>query len=229
MKKLYLCLSVLISLEVSAQNQVDNRDPVVERQYGIIKEVKAKPSGTIGSVYLNEDWVVGKVELSSGDEIANIPMNYDLENKILELNTDKGIKIVELNNLKYFELGSPNSSRKFYNFTYKDIKGMTGIAEELVTGEVSLFSKPEIVKIQANYNQALDVGEKSDRIIKKEKLFLVKDGEANDVTNSGKRILTYLKEKREEIEALVKKENLSYRKRDDIVFIIYKYNKFMQQ
>jgi hypothetical protein len=224
MKTLYLILLSLFS-SISLFSQTSIRESVVDNQFGWLKEVAPKPVAAKGSVYLNETWTQAEVYLNSGTKITDVPVKYDLKNDILEIDTKEGIKVVPKHLLKKFEIKSSAEPISYLNSQQLKIKSLAGIFREMVSGHYSLYIKPELEVIQANYNAAMDVGEKADQYIKKERVYLLTDQEAIDVTKANKKILTYFGDKADEVEAFVKEKKLSFKEKSDLVLIIQEFNR----
>jgi len=203
--------------------------------FGYITQIHSKPESTKGSVYLIDDWLIGNIYLKKGvldniDKLDSLPLKYDLEHGLLEIKTPTDIKVLKLDQIERIEwLNRFFQLSKYINID-RTVKAdgipLTGLFESLVEGNaVSLILKTELEVIKANYNVALDVGEKSDKIIKKERLYLIRGSEAFEITNTGKKILSYLENKKAYLQEFVKREKLSYKKKDDIIRIIKEYNR----
>lgn len=205
-------------LTTFAQSDV-RADRVVDRTSGGYNEFQPKPE-KIESVYLQDDWTSGTLMLLSGDTIKDLSLKYDIKNSLLEINTDVGIKVASLSKIKGFELAVVPRKQLFLNANRQQVPGLTGLVEVLITGKTSLYAKPSIDIIAGNYNAALDVGSRGDKAVKKENLFLVKDGQATDVTRAGKKIVANFPGREGEIEKYVKEGHLSYKKKEDLAAIV---------
>jgi hypothetical protein len=195
-------------------------DQIVDRTSGRYNEFQPKPE-KIESVYLHDDWVDGTLMLLSGDTLADLSLKYDIKNSLLEINTPAGIKVASLSKIKGFELAVMPRKQLFLNANRQQVPGLTGLVEVLAKGKTSLYAKPSVEIIAGNYNAALDVGSRGDRAVKKEDLFLVKDGRATDITRAGKKIITNFPGHEAEIEKYTKVNRLSYKKKDDLATIVH--------
>jgi hypothetical protein len=194
-------------------------DRVVDRTSGGFNEFQPKPE-KIESVYLRDDWTYGTLMLLSGDTLRDLSLKYDIKNSLLEINTDAGIKVVSLSKIKGFELSVVPWKKLFLNANRQLVPGLTGLVEVLATGKTSLYAKPSIEIMPGNYNAALDVGSRNDKAIKKEDLFLLRDGNATDVTKAGKKIVGHFQGQEGDIQQYVKDNNLSYKKKEDLAKIV---------
>ncbi|MCD9014606.1 hypothetical protein [Parachryseolinea silvisoli] len=208
----------VLSLATVAQGDM-RVDQIVDRTSGRYNEFQPKPE-KIESVYLHDDWVNGTLMLLSGDTLADLSLKYDIKNSLLEINTPAGIKVASLSKIKGFELAVMPRKQLFLNANRQQVPGLTGLVEVLAKGNTSLYAKPSVEIIAGNYNAALDVGSRGDKAIKKEDLFLVKDGKATDVTRAGKKVVGQFQGREADIEKYVKDNHLSYKKKDDLARII---------
>lgn len=200
--------------------QGDTRaDRVVDRTSGGFNEFQPKPE-KIESVYLRDDWTYGTLMLQSGDTLKDLSLKYDIKNSLLEINFNGGVKVVSLSKIKGFELAVVPRKQLFLNANRQQVPGLTGLVEVLSTGKVSLYAKPSIEIMPSNYNAAMDVGSRNDKAIKKEDLFLLKDGNATEVTKAGKKIVAHFQGQEGDIQQYVKDNNLSYKKKEDLAKIV---------
>jgi hypothetical protein len=216
-----LILTLLLTvLALATVAQGDTRvDRVVDRASGRYNEFQPKPE-KIESVYLHDDWTHGTLMLLSGDTLTDLSLKYDIKNSLLEINTPAGIKVASLSKIKGFELEVMPRKQLFLNANRQQVPGLTGLVEVLAAGSTSLYAKPSVEIVAGNYNAALDVGSRGDKAIKKEDLFLVKDGKATDVTRAGKKVVSHFQGRESEIETYAKDNRLSYKKKDDLATIV---------
>lgn len=209
-----------MAIPVLAFSQGDMRtDRVVDRTSGGFNEFQPRPE-RIESVYLRDDWTYGTLMLLSGDTLKDLSLKYDIKNGLLEINTDAGIKVASLSKIKGFELSVVPRKQLFLNANRQQVPGLTGLVEVLATGKISLYAKPAVEILPGNYNAAMDVGSRNDKAVKKEDLFLVKNGQATDVTRAGKKIVSHFQGREGEIQKYAKDKNLSYKKKEDLAVIV---------
>ncbi|MBT1711075.1 hypothetical protein KK062_22725 [Fulvivirgaceae bacterium PWU5] len=218
MRLLIILLLTVLSLATFAQGDM-RVDQIVDRTSGRYNEFQPKPE-KIESVYLHEDWTYGTLMLLSGDTLADLSLKYDIKNSLLEINTPAGIKVASLSKIKGFELAAMPRKQLFLNANRQQVPGLTGLVEVLATGNTSLYAKPSVEIIAGNYNAALDVGSRGDKAVKKEDLFLVKDGKATDVTRAGKKVVSQFQGREADIEKYAEDNRLSYKKKEDLAKII---------
>ena len=216
----FIAAFLLSILSLATFAQGDTRaDRVVDRTSGGFNEFQPKPE-KIQSVYLRDDWTYGTLMLLSGDTLKDLSLKYDIKNSLLEIYADAAVKVVSLSKIKGFEFAVVPRKQLFLNANRQLVPGLTGLVEVLAAGNTSLYAKPSVEIVPGNYNAALDVGSRDDKAVKKEDLFLVKDGKATDVTRAGKKIVSHFQGRENEIEKYAKDNSLSYKKKEDLAKII---------
>lgn len=218
MRVIITLLLTVLAFAVAAQGDM-RVDRVVDRTSGGYNEFQPKPE-KIESVYLRDDWTSGTLMLLSGDTLKDLSLKYDIKNSLLEINTEAGIKVASLSKIKGFELAVMPRKQLFLNANRQQVPGLTGLVEVLATGKTSLYAKPSIDIIAGNYNAALDVGSRGDKAVKKEDLFLVRGGQATNVTRAGKKIVNNFQGREDQIEKYAKDNRLSYKKKEDLAKIV---------
>lgn len=174
-------LASLLTVDVSAQ-YTQTVTPVIDRQFGLIKELHPKPEGAKGSVYLNDDWISSVFYLKPGtfavNTFENVPIKLDLKTNTLEINTKDGIKVLDGSKIQRFEWVNPHNNQKeeYVNcdeFLFEGTR-LNGFCKISGT-DVKLIRRHYVEILKADYNVALDVGNKEDQIIKKTNFYLLRD------------------------------------------------------
>jgi len=189
----------------------------------VAREFQPKPE-KVESVYLNEAWERGTIVFSSGDTLGDLPMKIDLKNNLIEIRHGEEIKILPITKCKALTLDGAVQSRLFINGNSMPDKGFTGLVEPLVMGKLSLYNKPNLEVYRANYNAAMDVGNRNDRYVVKEQLFMFREGNVIDVSKAGKKIMDNFQDRADEVKAYAKTNALSFKKKEDLIKIIAFYN-----
>src|SRR5688500_13412780 len=92
-------LLIVFLIPFAANSQNDHQfDPVVNNQFGHIRQIPLKPPGTTGSVYLNDGWKTSSLKLKTGTlsvgELTNVSVKLDLKTNTFELFVDPEIKVL---------------------------------------------------------------------------------------------------------------------------------------
>jgi hypothetical protein len=229
MKIIYTLFFVLVAImqHVFAQPQTSRPNPVYNPNTGIFHELKALPVEPQGNVYLQDEWQSGSFILKPDVNFENYPIRYDIKNQYLEIKTGSEIKIAPLNKLKSFKFNGSKTEYVFKNAGEINHPGMTGVVQELVVGNFSLYVKPFIEVIPANYNVALDSGNKIESFETREAIILVSENDYHDITKSGKRVLKLFGSTEDDVDNYARRNKLSFKDKEDLIKIVTFYNSLL--
>ncbi len=192
--------------------------------------VPLPPAELEGDFYLNEDFKQSRFELASSTKVYdNLMIRYDLRSNLIEINYTDGIRGLDGNKVKYFELASGGLYSKYLNSNQIKAEGealpKNMFVSVMVTGKYPLYSYSKLSIKKADYNVALNVGNRNDQIIKKPAYFTVVDGKAIEL-DKGKNsnIFELAPEKEAELKAYAKENKINLREAEDFVAIINKLN-----
>lgn len=170
-----------------------------------------------GSPFLFEDWQKGSICMNNGDSIQSIMLRYNVykdemqfqyEDKAYSIGCTDSIKSIYLNGRTFI----------YTNFT-EDGKNTVGYLEVLSSGKNSLLQRfyPEI--LAANFNIALNTGNKNDQLLMKKKYFFRNSDKCTPVDKKGLNIISILNENGKAVQSFVKKNKLSFRNEMDLIEI----------
>ncbi len=185
-----------------------------------------KEKGLEGSPWLMEDWSPGTVRLISGKIIEGLSYRYNVyrnrlyfqyENAEFVISAPDSIDQLVLGG-KIFVYDNPDSLAK-------DKKRLMEIA---VDGPARLYVNYYPFIIPANYNIVLGSGNANETVSVRE-AYLIKAGTTlTAVDKKGKNIPDAFADKKQEIDAFMKKMNFSVKKRSDIEKVVKYYNSLNQ-
>ena len=221
MKKISLNVFMLLIIifQITAQD--------IERVNGIISYLDFN-SKTIsdyseikGSPYLTDDFVMSKVFFKN-DSIMKIALRYNIYDKSMEL---------KLNNSAY-SISNPHVIKKIemndnifiYYYNKNDIN-YNSYYELLVSGKNYLIAKKDIVFRDANPPKyGILEPEPKKFINRKDIYYVVKDSSLPIIIKNNKSMKEIFSDKKEQIEKFIKKEKISYKKRNDLIQLVKYYN-----
>jgi hypothetical protein len=206
-------------------------DPIVNNQFGQIRQIPLKPPGTTGSVYLNDGWKTASLKLKTGTlsigELTNVSVKLDLKTNTFELFVDPEIKVLSGSKVESFtwtdDLQTPVSYVNCERFTLDDTKvvGFGRILSRDADGLI-LLEHSYIEFMQANYNIAMNVGSKDHKYVKKEKLYFVKN---NKMVPAGKKSLyEVMADKESAIKKFIKENDVNVRDAGQLAKVVEYYN-----
>jgi len=174
--------------------------------------------GVSGSQYLDENWTNGQILLMKGDTIESIK---------LRLNAYTGNMHYKNENTEY-SIGAPENIKeiimggKVFVFSPYINEGMVtkNYFEVLVAGKHNLLVLHYITKMKATYNKALDTGDKNERLIAAERYFVKNGATIVELDKHGKNLIEIIGDKASKVKEQVEKEDLSYKKKEDLIKII---------
>jgi hypothetical protein len=218
MKKLLIITFILLSgvLKVQSQNLRLEAPP----GYNFIYEEKDLPMGTEGSPYL-DDWQHAQIVFKNGDVIPDLMVRYnELTNQMLYQDKNKTYIIGAPNNIARIDLPGKVFS---YGEFLKGNKMDRGYYQVLEAGKMNLLVKYEIEMKRSNYNVALDIGEKTNKLLLHESLCLQMDDRILPLQKKSKP-LDFFSGKEKEISEYMNREKLSFSKKEDLKKAVAFYN-----
>lgn len=183
----------------------------------------AQPSW-VGSSYWSETWTVATLFLKNQSTLENVPVR---------LETERGNIEVMFNGVPHFL-----DWKKLDRVVFTDEKGwqwlirnpdeyktddqsFKGIVRVLYEDEKYLVIRNYYVSImRANYNVAVDVGNKDNRKIQKEKTYMRKDNRWIDVHGSAKKLLKSLGVSGDHQKTILKSRNFDLKRDSDLLALL---------
>lgn len=189
-------------------------------KYDNITELSERVAGATGSVYLNDTWSVGTIYTTSGHVLQDAPLKYDIKHDVVEINTPDGIKTLQGRYIRQFEVQEPGQVALYVSGNEEEVAAgsHTGFYKVLAKAhDVKLLSRTDLYLQRSNYTPALDVGSKTDKLLKKEKLYLA-DG--NTLTELQKDSYQVFGEKAGRVKAYAKDQKLKLHKKEDAIKLL---------
>jgi hypothetical protein len=204
---------VFLTANVASQNIQVQAPP----GYNYIYPEKSTIKGTEGSPYM-ADWEPAVIFFTNGNVIKDLMVRYNVfYNQLMYKENDKT-----------YVMGAPDSISELRfpdkTFIYKEYQpGLKTFFEVVLKGKVTLLSKYEIEVTPSTYNEALSSGNKNEVLNIKQKLYL-QQGASFVPINKKAILLEMLSDKKDQVANLLKKERLSFKKKQDMTILIEKYN-----
>ena len=175
--QLFIGFFLLAFAAKAQQPRAIQAQPVMDPQFYTVQEWMLPKEKSLKTIYLMETWNTGTIYLKTNQTIKGYKLNYDLENDVVEIETKDGIKLLPGNRVKQFTLKTPSQpdSLRFLNgdaFKFENIYNI-GFYEVLTSGpKMQVFKKTDVEVIRANFNAITNTGSKTDKITKKDKVYL---------------------------------------------------------
>lgn len=221
---LVTALILLKAQEVQAQGkpsesslQTSNLTIQFPPGYNVIVKGESTPN-VIGSQYLSEEWKKGRITFNNGSMIDTINLRLNAYKNEMHF-LDKGVE---------YTIGCPDKikdihigSRKFIYAPYKEGNSiLNGYFEVLVDGKTSLLVLFTVKRIESNYNIALSVGSKEDRLELCERYFFATGSSIIELDKKGNKLFDSLGNKSDVLRKKVKEERLSFKRKEDLAKIV---------
>ncbi|MFN3490121.1 MAG: hypothetical protein ACK4YV_13360 [Emticicia sp.] len=248
MKKLAIIIFSLIETMVFAQNGMmqNTKDAlnlgglrVGQHTSTMLYGFDTRTTEVLGTYYLDQDWTLATVRFYPRtistpkgtiklDSLTDIQIKVILYGNEVEFNTPEGIKIISGTLIKSFTLQKQNQLPKTYISTLEFVDNYDKIKpsffEILVDGKIKLLEYTKINIQKPDYVEAFNTGSKDIKITKDKQLFITQGNEVLKFKPNKKIVLTLMADKRTEVEAFIKQNNIFIKDRADLLKIFNFYN-----
>ena len=164
---------------------------------GFITQLPLAPPQTEGDYYLENAWLRGNVLLRDSSLLEAIYFKYNLKENNFEIRTESEVKVLPGFRAKSFEwIGNQNPRDGLYiNAADYDCSGtkLNSFLKVTNTGDYVIVKRGELKIIPSNYNAALNIGERNDRIVKDEAYYLLHGNKLMRVDSNKKKFTADLK------------------------------------
>ena len=200
---------------------------------GVIQELKLPPAPTTGNIYIFDDWYAGNIVLDGNIEIKGQLLRYDLKHKTLEIKLAEGVKVCPLDLLASFNWFDKNLNDSTYFVNISHVPDQTefydrGVLQILYENKATLYKQYHLEFQESTYVPALDMGRRSNKIIKKSTLILQNSGKMYPLAYKLKKNKTVFGEAFEEVEKYAKDNKLKVKNEDDLIGIVKHYNLLLE-
>jgi len=192
--------------------------------------IPAAPGKVIGDTYLNTEFNTSNVLLYENDKIIEgYPVRYDVYTNELEFNAKNGIKVMNGGKVKSFAWIDEKSKLPEYFINAKEFRNsenvqLIGFFQVLSDGALPLLKKTTVDVKKPDYNEALNVGSRDAKILKKAEQFYAVGNKVFKVPASKKNVLSLFADKSAEMEKFIADKSLSMAKEEHLITIFNHYN-----
>ena len=190
---------------------------------GIVETFPLKKGETSGDYYLNEHWYEGDIIMNSNKIVSSKPLKIDLQNSAVEVKFDNEVRFMylkELDTISWFNAVSAKQNI-FVNSRKYGVVNPPIVEVLFDSEEMKLLAHTKTTLIKANYNAALDVGEKSDKIIKERTVYFTKsNNEIDELPKSKKSFLAIFDDHSNRAKDLIKSKNLDFKNEEDLITLL---------
>lgn len=230
---LLLACKIIPTWSQNVVQTTDRKQDVVHRineglsSNDIINGVPPEIGNITGSGYLEEDWQPAYIQFYSSDKVYKIDfLKYDIYHNLFEYKDNEGVKVIYGHYVRNFKLESAIQNREFINAAeYGSPENkITGFLEILVDNSASLFCHYSAIIKKNNYNVALDVGDKNDKILVKKDYLLGIDNDFLKKIKTRKDLERHKPASNQLLKTFIKNNQIRFNQKSDLVELIKYYN-----
>lgn len=230
MKQLYTLLLVIGSLAICQAQNPDGQLSDVTFGKTAITQFSETIESSNEPYYIDENWLMGEFQILNNVKFKELPMRFNLIDNQLYFKDGKVVRVISTNLLKGFSWTNLNGEIESFiigNTIGFDTDAVFRIA---IQDSVSLYSKNSTKIIKANYNEALSIGDKTDKIkLVREFYFKVENGDLVKLENSRKKVLEAIPDKYvKEVGNFINAKKLKFKIDQDFVELIDYWNTLYQ-
>lgn len=181
-----------------------------------------------GSPYLFESWNEGVVTIKSLGKVYKFEeMKYDIMNNDIELKVDGAVKVIMDQEVKEFSIKDQASGNimtfiRMDGFTYEETP-LVGFAQVVALGRVTLVKHFYTEIKEANYSIALNVGDKHDTILKREKFYLAYKNKLYDASKK-KQLINFYSAQGKDAKTFIKENKINLKTEIGLATVINHFN-----
>ncbi len=187
------------------------------------------PGERVNEVYMSNSWQKSIVSLyGSEEQIVGMPVKYELKTNTLEFNVSGEVKVMDVRRVKNLVLlDSVEKGHLYVNGKeYTCEAEMRTLLEVLASGKMSLYREPTYTIAKPNYNVAMNVGEKDEKIYRAENYYYA-PGDGKKLTllpTKKKAFAAVFSDKTEEVKKFMDDKNIKLSRREDLAKVFEFYN-----
>lgn len=186
---------------------------------GIITEIASTEVTENGSVYLLNEWTHMDISVD-GSVYKDIRINYNLQSSRFEIWESSNRKILRAR----IEFAQDALGNRYFESRYLKLPDGTPVLGICIQSDRerkwNLVSHYSLSVIEPNYNQAMDVGEKSRTYSKKETLAIISNGVLYPVITNQKKFSLQFGEKSDIIADFIKSNKVNLKDRSSVVQLV---------
>ncbi|MGM0946246.1 MAG: carboxypeptidase-like regulatory domain-containing protein [Bacteroidota bacterium] len=193
--------------------------------------IAPEPKKLEGNSYLDNKWNSASILLYRDQQmLEGFRVRYNITSNMFELMEPENNLVSILPGLRVQNVVWVDST---YRVPRYFVNGMdfldegspvSGFFEVLVEGELPLLRRTLAVFKESSYNEALMIGERNDKIVKRDKYFYLRGKDLVEMPRKRKQFFPIFGDLAEEMEEFTKANNLNIKDPNDVFQIFTKYN-----
>lgn len=175
----FIPIIIFVTINSFGQGEVNILDQTINPGM-VIEEFDFRPKEVVAYCYFNNEWFMGGINLKNGQKVRDHYLKFDIYSNHLEVRVNSGIRICPYQKIDQFFLISVIKNDTLWfsdgkNYSFPDRTPLVGFLQILLEGEYSLAVHHNAKKQQSTYVQALDMGDRREKIVSSETYFIVRE------------------------------------------------------
>lgn len=197
--------------------------------YALITELPPAPPSTVGDYYLVSDWLQGDLYLKEDVKLESLNFRYNAKDNYFEIQTETEIKILPGKRVNKFSW--TNNQSEFdgvyvdatqYNSDGKPINTFFKVVSD---DKYDLLIGNRFKVIPGNYNTALNVGEKNDKIVREEVFYIGAEDKLMEVDLNKKKFTKDLAGfSGKDLSSFIKSNKIDPKSQEDLIMVTERLN-----
>jgi len=172
-------------------------------QNSFVYGINPEASTVLGTSYYDTTWQMGSFMMFNDTTLyKGIPARYDIQRNVVEIKLKIGLRVLEGANVNSFALQKNDHQRIVFTNTqnFESGEALKGFYEMLSAGRLTLLMHHKTWTKKPTYNAALDVGNRNSEMIREAKLYYAKNGKAERLSVSKKKLLEIMQDRQKDME-----------------------------
>ena len=197
--------------------------------YALVTELPAAPPTTIGDYYLEKEWLRGDLYLDENLKLESLYFRYNAKDNYFEIKTETEIKVLPgkrvikftwTNNQSEFDGAYINGA--LYNLEQTTVNTFLKIVSD---EKYDLLVGNRFKVIPGNFNTALNVGERNDKIVKEEVLYIGTGESLMEVDSNRKKFIKDLTLfSGSDLSSFIKSNKINPKNLEDLILVTRRLN-----
>ena len=186
----------------------------------------------LGDPYLDTTFQVGNVRfygrIGTADSLGGVPIRYDLYKQEVEFRAGPNdIRAAQAAAVLRFTINTSQSTANHF-INVREFRGaadnLSGFFEQVFRGKLQLLQRHSVTLIKANFNSALNVGNKDDRLEKKREWYVAKGNRVEKFSAGKRALLDLMADQQGAIEAFIKANKPDLKQESGLVSVLAYYD-----
>lgn len=232
----YLIFTVLFLWSIH-QLHAQANDPTSQKTANTLNRAQVRPHQRVytspvpkgdlkGSPYLFDEWKKGLITMNEKDEVYTVDsMRLDGLNQELDVYTEGQVKAISgflIKKISFVDNYGQIDLINLLNFSFEGTK-LKGFGQVLASGKLSLLKRTVFSFKESNYNVALNVGDRSDAIFKKDEYYLLNEKEEMTRIKSKKELQLYF-QSNERMQKFLEENKFNVKQEESLIALVNYFN-----